>query len=163
MKILANGNGNNYRLRVIGDGLAKKQCEAFARDLGIENSCEFLGTLTPKEIAGELSRCDLFVLPSRAETFGVVAAEALASGKPVVVTRCGGPEDFVTDETGILVPVDDDQALADAIGKVCSNLGNYSPAKISAFAAKRFSWDAVVNQLTDVYETVTTQGKKALK
>ena len=162
MKILANGNGNAYRLRVIGDGLSKPQCEAFARELGIENSCEFLGILAPEEIAMELSRCDLFVLPSRAETFGVVAVEALASGKPVVVTRCGGPEDFVTDETGMLVPVGDDQALADAIGKVCRNLGNYSPARISQFAAKRFGFDAVVSQLTDVYETVATQDKRRL-
>jgi len=88
--------------------------------------------------------------------------EALASGKPVVVTRCGGPEDFVTDETGMLVPVDDDQALADAIGKVCGNLGKYSPARISQFAAKRFGFDAVVSQLTEVYETVATQGKRRL-
>jgi L-malate glycosyltransferase len=163
MKILSNGGGTKYRLRVIGDGLTRQESEAFARHLGIESSCEFLGTLTPEEIAGELSRCDLFVLPSRAETFGVVAAEAMMVGRPVVATRCGGPEDFVTDETGVLVPVDDDQALADAIRKVCGNLSRYSPTRISAFAAERFGFDAVVSQLTDVYQKVTTQGKKALE
>jgi len=55
------------------------------------------------------------VLPSRYETFGVALVEAMATGLPAVATRCGGPEDIVTDQTGQLVPPDDPDALAEAL------------------------------------------------
>lgn len=67
----------------------------------------------------QLKASDLFVLSSREEGFGLVVAEAMLAGKPVVSTRCGGPEDIIVDgTTGYLVPPNDPGALADAILKV---------------------------------------------
>ena len=55
------------------------------------------------EIVKVYEECDCFVLPSAGETFGVVYVEAMAAGLPVIATRCGGPEDFVNEDNGILI------------------------------------------------------------
>jgi len=153
LKVLNDQSASGYRLRVIGEQSADRRSEKVARDLGVDGSCDFLGPLGGDDLARELAASDVFVLPSRLETFGVVAAEALASGKPVVATRCGGPEDFVNDETGKLVAADDDLALATAISDVCRDLSAYSAAGLAAYAKAKFGFDAVVNQLTQVYES----------
>jgi hypothetical protein len=68
--------------------------------------------------------CDVFTLPSRAETFGIAAVEAAASGLPVVVSDVGGLAELVVDaETGWRVPPADPQALADALGRLIDDRG----------------------------------------
>jgi glycosyltransferase involved in cell wall biosynthesis len=152
LKLLARDGSRSYRLRVVGDGEVRSECERLAAQLEVE--CEFLGALAPEALAREMGRCDLLVLTSRLETFGIVLAEALAVGRPVVATRCGGPEDIVTPETGRLVPVDDDAALAAAVEEVCRNLARYRPEALSADAARRFGAATVVSQLTRIYEAM---------
>jgi glycosyltransferase involved in cell wall biosynthesis len=146
--------GGDYRLTIVGDGEVRRECEEMAYELGIAENCHFRGALAPDALASEMSKCDLFVLPSRAETFGVVAAEAMAAGRPVVATRSGGPEDFVAPETGILVPSDDEEAMAEAIREVCAHLDRYRPENISDYARRRFSHQAVATQLTEIYEEI---------
>jgi glycosyltransferase involved in cell wall biosynthesis len=146
--------GGDYRLNVVGDGEVRRECEALAYELGIAENCDFRGALAPDALASEMSKCDLFVLPSRAETFGVVAAEAMAAGRPVVATRSGGPEDFVAPETGLLVPSDDEEAMAGAIREVCEHLDRYRPENISDYARRRFSHQAIAAQLTKIYEEI---------
>lgn len=73
----------------------------------------FLGPKTQAELAGELRRADCLVLPSRNDSFGMVVAEALASGTPVLVSAMVGAKDLVTEgETGWIVPVEDADTLA---------------------------------------------------
>lgn len=143
--------GNGYRLTVVGDGEVRAECEALARDLGVAENCRFRGALDPSALAAEMAACDLFVLPSRSETFGIVAAEAMAAGRPVVATRCGGPEDFVTDETGRLVPVDDEEAMAEAIADVSRRLDEFRPEAIAAYAERRFGQAAICEELEMIY------------
>jgi glycosyltransferase involved in cell wall biosynthesis len=77
--------------------------------------------------------------------------EALASGTPVVATRCGGPEDIVLDGVGELVPIEDSVALADALSRVLADAGHYDRTRLRRFALERFSWDTVVDRVHDVY------------
>lgn len=80
--------------------------------LGISDRIFFLGPRS--DVPDILARVDLQVLPSTQEALPLVILEAMASGKPVLATRCGGPEEIVVDgETGYLVSVGDDTALAD--------------------------------------------------
>lgn len=144
--------GGDYRLTIVGDGEVRAECEDLARDLGVSERCIFRGALDASALVDEIAGCDLFVLPSRAETFGIVAAEALAVGRPVVATRCGGPEDFITPKTGRLTPVDDDEAMAEAIEDICQNLDRYRPEALSDYAHRRFGNEAVAGQLTELYE-----------
>ena len=106
---------SNTHLTIMGDGPELPIIKDLASELGITNNITFTGSYVRKDFAEYLAKSDCFVLPSRSETFGIVYIEALATGTPVIATRCGGPEDFVDDTNGILVPVDDVDALAVAM------------------------------------------------
>ena len=97
---------------------------------------------------------DAFVLASRSETFGVAYIEAMATGLPVVATRCGGPEEFVNEENGILAPPEDPEALAEAMKQMIHTRDRYDGAAISAFVRDRYSPRAVAEQITKVYEEI---------
>jgi len=93
------------------------------------------------------------VVPSRRETFSLVTAEALASGTPVVATRCGGPEEILTEETGQLTDVDDAAALAIAIESALNR--SYDRTALRRYAVDRFGNGAAAERLGRLYERVT--------
>lgn len=85
-------------------------------DLGhlLNPNVDFLGPRTQPELAEELRRADVLVLPSRNDSYAMVVAEALASGTPALVSEMVGAKDLVTEgETGWIVPVEDVAALAE--------------------------------------------------
>jgi glycosyltransferase involved in cell wall biosynthesis len=137
------------------------ECEELAIQLGISEKTRFRGALDPSLLQNEIAACDVFVIPSRSETFGIVAAEALSVGRPVVATRCGGPEDIVTKETGLLVANDDVEGLSAGIAEVCRNLTRYDAERLSEYAQAKFGFDAVVSQLTAIYERISRHGESA--
>ena len=118
----------------------------------ISEKVRFRGLRNRMEIAREYRNSDAFVLPSRLETFGVVYIEAMAAGLPVIATRCGGPEDFVTPETGILIDVDDGAALTAAMKRMAADRAHYDSAKIAAYARQSFSPERVATHLTEIYQ-----------
>ncbi|HUT23939.1 MAG TPA: glycosyltransferase [Sumerlaeia bacterium] len=124
-----------------------------ARDLGVSENVRFLGPKRREKVASLLrEQCDVLALPSRTETFGCVLIEALACGKPVVATRCGGPEDIITDDSvGRLCGNDDADDLARALAEVIEDLGSFSRAGIHEFAASRFGAEAVARRIAEVY------------
>ncbi len=108
--------GERIDLRLIGEGSKENAYRTMVNSKGLENSVTFLGHKRQPEVRELMRWADIFVLPSRYETFGVVLIEALATGTPVASTFSGGPESIVTDDDlGVLVPVDDSDALSEAI------------------------------------------------
>jgi glycosyltransferase involved in cell wall biosynthesis len=106
-------------LWLVGDGPYRSELEALVRRLGLTESVRFLGLQGRPAVSRLLSKCSLFVLPSRVEPFGIAIIEALASGKPVVSTKVGGiPEIIENGTNGILVEPDDPQALCEAMRMV---------------------------------------------
>jgi L-malate glycosyltransferase len=102
-------------LVIAGQGSSRMMAE-LATDLGIRGDIVFLEDLPPAQIAALMKRADLFVLPSRWEPFGLVLLEAAAAQKPVVVTNTAGASELVRHgDTGMIVPIDDPDALASAI------------------------------------------------
>ena len=82
----------------------------------------FTGYVYGEDLAAIYAACDLFVFPSTTDTFGNVVLEAQASGLPVIVTDSGGPqENVLPDETGMVVPAGDEEALLAAIQKLASD------------------------------------------
>ncbi|TXI33461.1 MAG: glycosyltransferase family 4 protein [Candidatus Moraniibacteriota bacterium] len=146
--------GGAVRLWIAGDGEERVALERLARERGIDNQIEFLGNLGRKEISRRMSLCDAFVLPSLYETFGVVLIEALASGKPVVATKCGGPESIVTPECGYLVSPADSNQLAEAMAMIMRDKNSFSAESIRRSCVDRFSEDAVVSELSNLYSKV---------
>jgi glycosyltransferase involved in cell wall biosynthesis len=143
-----------WALDVVGDGELRSRYEEQAQDLGVAAAVRFLGGRSIQGVAEAMRACDLFVMPSNYETFGLVYVEALATGKPVVATRCGGPEDFVTDAVGRLVPPRDVPALARAIQEVAVALDAFPPEKLRAVAEQGFSFDAVGGRYDALYRGV---------
>jgi glycosyltransferase involved in cell wall biosynthesis len=141
-------------LHIGGDGPERAALQALAAALGVADRVRFLGTLRPEQTPAHFAGCDVFVLASRHETFGVVLAEALMSGKPVVATRCGGPEDIVTPANGRLVPPEDPAALAAAIHDVLQAPQAFDAAALRADAVARFGLHAVGERLAALCEEV---------
>jgi glycosyltransferase involved in cell wall biosynthesis len=125
-----------------------------AGELHLGSHVEFAGPRPQDAVADAIRRSALLVLPSRSETFGSVLVEALASGTPVVATRCGGPEDIVTNEVGRLVPKEDPHALAAVIDDTLDSLERYPSAVLREYALSRFSWEGVVMKTLSLYEDV---------
>ena len=91
--------------------------EADVRERGLQETVRFLGRVT--NIPELLALSNLVVQPSLAESFGYALLEAMCLGKPIVATACGGiPEVIGENEAGLLIPMADAQALADAIIRV---------------------------------------------
>ena len=123
------------------------------RALGLTDRVRFLGEVAPNDVAALMRRSALLVVPSRRETFSLVTAEALASGTPVVATRCGGPEEILTDETGQLAEVDDAAGLAIAIESALSR--TFDRAALRRYAVDRYGSVAASERLARLYERVT--------
>ena len=104
-------------LVVMGDGPERAGLEHLGRQLGLQDRITFTGWVEPPWTARW--RCDVLAVPSRVEGFGLVAVEALGAGIAVVGARSGGLPEVVADgETGLLVPPDDPEALAEALRRI---------------------------------------------
>src|SRR5262249_45038271 len=125
---------------------------SIAQQLNIAGHVEFAGKKLPNEVAALMQESALLVLPSRIESFGMVLVEALACGTPVVSTRCGGPEEIVTEEVGALAAPDNPEALAEAIDVVLSRAGNYSPGRLRGYALSNFGIESVGSRLARIYK-----------
>ena len=142
----------NARLLLAGDGPLRKQLQELASAYGMDDRVEFVGTV-PREKAYEFFQgIDAFVHPSRYETFGIVLIEALSTGRPIVATRCGGPNDIVRKEDGLLVDVDDVDGLAEAMRSMI-NL-EWDTQIMRNGVEARYTKSTIRNQLMDVYADV---------
>ena len=144
-------------LDIIGGGPRIEQYTALAQQLGIEGSVRFRGFIPHDMMPAEYSAADLFVLSSRRESFGLVLAEAMASGLPVVSTTAGAiPEVVENGETGILVPPEKPDELAGAIIHLLDNpenmilMGKKGKERVKQY----FTWDTVAARVLDCYNEI---------
>lgn len=148
------------RLLVIGEafyGGWRKDEEDVRRlcvELGVADRVEFRGRATPEQVASAMRASAALVVPGRRESFSAVAIEALASGTPVVATRCGGPEEFLSRDTGRLVEPEDPPALAEAIREVLRERAGLDPARLRALALDRFGKAVTADRLAGLYREV---------
>lgn len=139
-------------LYIIGDGPDKDDLMNLSVELGISDKVFFMGKRERHEIAAIFDTCHVFVLPSRSETFGVVYIEAMANGLPVIATRCGGPETFITPQDGLLVDVDDEEGLKMSIEEIINSYKTYDPYDISLRCMAKFSSEVIGKQIHDIYK-----------
>ena len=112
----------NARLVLAGERPPSKEVMARAAELGVADSMEIRLALSVSDLAALYRRASVFALSSDEEGLGIAALEAMASGVPVVATRCGGPETYVVEGvTGFLVPIGDARAFADGLSRVMSD------------------------------------------
>lgn len=149
---LWNPPAGTVELRIVGDGPLAGKLKRLANELGVADRVRWLGAVRPEAMPDVFAQCHAFVLASRHETFGVVAAEALMCGKPILTTRCGGPESIVRTGVGRVVNVDDVRALADGLAWMVEHLAEFDTHDLREDALRRFSRAVVTAQLAAVYE-----------
>ena len=88
-----------------------------------------------------------------------VLHECAACGRPAIATRCGGPQDIITEETGVLVPVDDPQAMAQAMLEMLDRAAGYDQERIRASILERFGIEPVCGQLIKACQDSAKGGK----
>ena len=147
------------QLRIGGDGVIFNDLKNLAQELGIIKQVIFLGLLSRKQVLEEMQAADVFVLSSHHETFGIVLIEALACGKPVIATACGGPECIVNQNNGLLVPSKNPHELGKAMAKIRNNINNFNSDLIYQDCMTRFSEKAVIGKLTELYNQLFESAK----
>jgi glycosyltransferase involved in cell wall biosynthesis len=137
-----------------------EEFQALVDRLGLKPRVEYTGKKSTAELVGYLQDSSLLVLPSRRESLGLVLVEALACGTPVVATRCGGPEDIVTNDVGVLVPPEDPDALASGIELALARREVFDPGRLRSHALERFGFDAVAERLAALYREALSRGRQ---
>jgi glycosyltransferase involved in cell wall biosynthesis len=142
----------NARLVIVGDGPERENLEMTAASLGISDRVIFTGQA--RNVEAYYAAADVLANPSHSEGSPYVLLEAMAANLPIVATAVGGvPEMVENNQTALLVPASDPQAMADAIARILSDeqLGQRLAASASTLGAFRFSPESYVRSLITVY------------
>ena len=143
------------RLRILGEGPMRGALTALRSELGLEDRVELPGF--SHDVSASLVQARCFVLPSFKETFGLACVEALACGLPCVVTASGGPQEIImSPDLGMVVPVDDVDALAAAIDAALQTPGN--PARRQA-RARDFTLDVALDRYDELISRVMSHAR----
>lgn len=142
---------------IAGDGELSASLKARREEYKLKN-VHFLGNLTQVVLRKFYSAADVSVVPSRREPFGLVAIEALACGSPVVATAQGGLVDFINDDVGGLVAVDDAVELAERIIEVITTKNDSKTREyVSKYAFDNYSQDKLITDVIAIYEDALKQ------
>lgn len=141
---------DSWHLRIIGAGKQKDKIRKLIKKHNLDNNIELLGQKNKRDIMVELNNSDVFVLNSNSETFGVVFIEALAAGLPVIGTKCGGPEDIITPNNGILVDTNNQSQLIEAIEYMVANHLSYNNHAIAQECRNRFSSTVIAPKIDNI-------------
>jgi glycosyltransferase involved in cell wall biosynthesis len=145
---------NQFQFTFICDGDIKKQHEK-ARELGLLNSFVFFeDEKSQTEIAQLLKNSTALVMFSNYETFGIVTAEALACGTPVIATEIAATQELVHPNFGILVPCDDTAKLANAMLAIIENTNPYPIEEMHQFIASNFSKEQIAKSFQSYYNQI---------
>jgi glycosyltransferase involved in cell wall biosynthesis len=154
---VAHQTAKAMELKIAGEGSQRDELIETSRRLGVEDKCKLVGVYNSlEERSLYMSSIDVFVLPSLTEGTPNVIIEAMAHGKPIIATAVGGVPDLVTQDVGILVRPDDNDALADAMIRLALDselrckMGHAARSKYEQL----FTPEVVLPVLTDFYERV---------
>ncbi len=149
----------NAKLLIVGDGPERGRLEAAADSFGCRKAVVFAGQQT--DVWPLYFAADVFVLPSHSEGSPNVLLEAMAAGVPIVATAVGGVPEMVEDnQSALLVPSEDPQALAAAIARVLKDkdLAQRLAANASALVSSRYTTQNYVKALVKIYVKLLTPG-----
>ena len=145
------------KLMMVGEGPEKEKAEQLCRELGIQDKVIFFGN--SNEIDKILCQTDLFLLPSKTESFGLVALEAMACGVPVISSNAGGlPEVNKNGFSGYLSDVGDVVGMANNALKILINQTDLDQFKKNAFiTAQQFDIKKILPLYEDLYQRAITK------
>ncbi len=152
------------RLLVAGVGAEQDAVRRRVGESPALDRVELLGRVERERVAAAMRSCDVYCLPSYGEPYGMTALEAMACGRPLVVTSAGGLGHLVPDEGARKVPPGDAGALAGALAELLADpalrrsMGEHNRAEVE----RRYSWSRVVDRLEECYsEAVRASGRNS--
>ncbi|MCB9364245.1 MAG: glycosyltransferase [Flavobacteriales bacterium] len=145
---------DDVELIIAGSGVLENDLLQLISKLKLTQKVKLIGQINRQEVVNQLDQCDVFVLPSHYETFGVVLIEALSRGVPVISTYCGGPECIVDDTNGKLVAPKNVHQLSDVLLNMHKNYDSYNKFELRKNVIERFGKEAFYNQIISIYNSV---------
>ena len=146
---------NNIKLIIVGEGNQEEELRKLAIELKISDSVDFKGYINHDRISDIYKRCDIFILPSLNEGMSNALLEAMGTGLPVIATDTGGTHELI-DGNGIIVPMGDSNAIAEAIrGLMDDPETRMRMGMRSREIAKGMGWSAVSEAYLKLYEELT--------
>lgn len=145
---------------IVGNGPEEKNLRRDAVKWGLDKNVVFCGSMTREKVWDTLRECDVLIHPSLHDSGGMVCAEAMAAGRPVICLDWGGPGLQVTEDTGFKIPVSKPNVVVEEIEAIMSAIledssilvkkGNAARKRVQDF----FSWDHKGEQLNQVYQSI---------
>ena len=151
--------GISFKSIIAGEGIRRPILILLRKKLRLQNDLEIRGWVSNSEREKFIDSIDIFVLPSRSESFGMVVAEAMARKKIVVATKCGGPEEILDHEiNGYLVNRDDPKALADMLGTIITKQNNSKEIQEAAFdkSTKKYAMRSIQNKIKIILDDLSS-------
>ena len=145
-------------LKIAGTGGLQSYLEGIIAETGVADACTLVGAVPRDRVVDFMNDCDCFVCSSRTEMLSCVLHECAACGRPAIGTMCGGPQDIITEESGMLVPVDDVEAMAQAMLTMLTKAQTYDRETIRRNIVARFGRDAVCDALIKACEDAAGEG-----
>ena len=156
-KIYENQMKEEVMTLIAGNGVMYEELKELRDFLKLKKTF-FLGHVNQDQLVDLYNIADVSTVPSRSEPFGLVAIEALACGTPVVATNQGGLPDFINEDVGTLVEVEDDITLAEAIINELTRVDKKERRKrANEYAIKNFSWENTVREVEKIYREVVNK------
>lgn len=147
-------------LHICGGGRYFDYYVNMAKKLGISEHCIFYGDCNRTQVYEVMRQMDFSISASIFECSGVSVQEAMLLGKPLVVTKSGGANSLVTEETAIVVERQSSSALADGIRTMVENLIQFDEVKIKNYAFENFEIDEVSKKYVKLYSDILENERK---
>ncbi len=141
-----------YTFTIVGDGEDYVPIKNYIESKPFKERIVLKRGLSKAEIAKEMQKADFFVFPSRHESFGLVIAEAISCGLPVIVGNQTAPKEYVSKDCGLLVPPDDIDAMANAMEQLLGTFTSYNASTMRQQMVADFGFNAFGKRLKFIYE-----------
>ena len=148
MKIL----GPDYFLTIIGDGELIDEYKRYTKENNLIDRISFLGSVEHTKVAAFLNDSDIFCMPSRSESFGISALEAMACGLPVIATKVGEMVNLIKEDINGFFCEMNSSSLTDTIIKAKNK--KWDSKAISNWTKKNYSWDKWANEIINVFKNI---------
>ena len=156
---LAVGENSLLRMTMIGGGPMREELEEMAEQLGVEEQVSIRGWQNMQETAELIREADIMLMPSRKESFGVSALEAISYGVPVVASRVGGIPEIIEDGVnGILVPEGNLEKIKEGLLKLAGDVSVRQSMGLAGerIAREKFDFQICLDRMEQVYRQVAT-------
>jgi glycosyltransferase involved in cell wall biosynthesis len=145
----------DWTFTIVGDGEDYKPIVNYLENNHLlKSKIKLTGQLSKIEIAREMQQSDFLVFPSKHESFGLVIAEALSAGLPVIVGDATAPKEFVDNKNGLLVPFNDISKIATAMESMITTISEYNSEEIRRKISSNFGFENFGKKITSIYNSL---------